>query len=152
MLLTPYFPHQEIYKILQMLAVECINSGNDNFLNQYLKKVHQTVKFRQALDQLSSPAMPLSVNNNNNNNNNTATDKTTSLIGNYRFIAQNNFQDYPSPSSPPLQQQQQKRPGFGPIISLNRLIPPRSLDEINNRRPPISSKPIKISDVYNNSY
>ena len=59
-------------------------------------------------------------------------------------------EDYPPPS-PPLQQQQ-KRPGFGPIICLNRLIPPRSLDEINNRIPPISSKPVRISDASNNSY
>jgi hypothetical protein len=58
-LLTPYFPHQNISNILHTLAIECINSGNDKFLDQNLKKVRQTVKIRQALDQLSSPDLSL---------------------------------------------------------------------------------------------
>jgi hypothetical protein len=150
MLLTPYSPHQEICNILQMLAVECINSGNDNFLDQNLKKVRQTVKIRQALDQLSSPDLPLPVNSNNN----MATDRPTSLIGNSTFIAQNNFQNYrPYSSSPsPPQQPQQQGQNFQSINLLSLLLPPKNLDEINNWRPKIPPEPIRISDVSNNSY
>ena len=150
MLLTPYFPHQEICNKLQMLAVECITSGNDNFLDQNLKKVRQTVKIRQILDQLSSPDLPLPVNSNNN----MATDRLTSLIGNSTFIAQNNFQNYrPYSSSPsPPQQPQQQGQNFQSINLLSLLLPPKNLDEINNWRPKIPPEPIRISDVSNNSY
>ena len=116
-LLTPYLSHQEICTILQMLAIECTSSGNDYFLDQSLIKVRQTVKFRQDLDQPSSSDLPLSVNNNNNNNN-MATHRASSLIGNNRFIAQNNFQICPHLSPPPLQQPQQQGQNFHPITFL----------------------------------
>ena len=138
-LLTPYLPHQDIYIILQLLAVaECNKSGNDNFLDQILKIVRDAVKIRQARDQLSFPDLPLPVNNNNNNN--MATDRTTSLIGNYRFVAQNNFQNYPPFT--PLQQQplEQQGQNFYPILFYTLLRPPRSLDEISNIMRNISAK------------
>jgi hypothetical protein len=76
--------------MLTLLTIECISSGNDNFLDQNLIMVRQIVKFRHDLDQLSSPDLPLYMNNNNNNL--TATPRANSLIGNNRFIAQNSFQ------------------------------------------------------------
>jgi hypothetical protein len=132
MLLTPYFSHQELFNMLKLLAIECIRSGNNNFLGQMLILVRQKVKFRQDLDQLLSPDLPLSVNNNNNM---AVTDRATSLIGNNRFIVQNNYQNYPPPftSPPPLQQlPQQQGHNFHPIFFLTLLRPPRSLDEISN--------------------
>jgi hypothetical protein len=132
MLLTPYFSHQELFNMLKLLAIECIISGNNNFLGQMLILVRQKVKFRQDLDQLLSPDLPLSVNNNNNM---AVTDRATSLIGNNRFIVQNNYQNYPPPftSPPPLQQlPQQQGHNFHPIFFLTLLRPPRSLDEISN--------------------
>jgi hypothetical protein len=144
-LLTPYLSYQDICYILQLLNIQCISSGNDDFLDQNLIKVRQTVKFRQDLDQLASPDPPLYMNNNNNNL--AATDRANSLIGNNRFIAQNSFQIYPLysplPPTPPLQQQPLKQQGqnFHPIFFLTLLRPPRSLDEISNIMHNISPKP-----------
>jgi hypothetical protein len=141
MLLTPYFAHQELFNMLKLLAIECISSGNNNFLSQMLILVRQTVKFRQDLDQLSSPDLPLSVNNNNM----AVTDRATSLIGNNRYIVQNNYQNYSppftSPPPPPLQLPQQQGHNFHPIFFLTLLRPPRSLDEISNIMHNISPKP-----------
>jgi hypothetical protein len=124
------------------LVIECISSGNDDFLDQNLIKVRQIVKFRQDVDQLSSADLPLSMNNNM-----AVTDRASSLIGNNRFITQNNFQKSPpcftSPPSPPplLQQQpQQQEQNFHPIFFLTLLRPPRSLDEISNNMHNISPK------------
>jgi hypothetical protein len=136
-LLTPYLSHQDICNILQILNIECISSGNNNFLDQMLIQVRQTVKFRQDLDQLLSPRQPLSVNNNNNL---AATARANSVIGNNRFIAQNSFQMYPlysplPPSpQPPLEQQplEQQGQNFHPIFFYTLLRPPKSLDEISN--------------------
>jgi hypothetical protein len=107
-----------------------------------LIKVRQIVKFRQDVDQLSSADLPLSMNNNM-----AVTDRASSLIGNNRFITQNNFQKSPpcftSPPSPPplLQQQpQQQEQNFHPIFFLTLLRPPRSLDEISNNMHNISPK------------
>src|SRR5215212_8893655 len=142
MLLTPYFAHQELFNMLKLLAIECIRGGNNNFLSQMLILVRQTVKFRQDLDQLSSPDLPLSVNNNNM----VVTDRATSLIGNNRYIVQNNYQNYSPPFTsppppPPLQLPQQQGHNFHPIFFLTLLRPPRSLDEISNIMHNISSKP-----------
>jgi hypothetical protein len=139
-LLTPYFPHQDICNMLQLLAAGSIRAGNNNFLSEILKMVRQTVKFRQDLDQLSSPDLPLSVNNNNNM---AATDRATSLIGNNRFIAQNNYQNYTPPftSPPPLQLPQQQGHNFHPIFFYTLFRPPRSIDEISNIMHNISPKP-----------
>ena len=64
-----------------------------------------------------------------------ATDRATSLIGNNRFIAQNNFQNYTPPFTsppPPLQQlPQQQGHNFHPIFFLTLLRAPRSIDEIS---------------------
>jgi hypothetical protein len=100
-LLTPYLSHQDIRNKLKQLSIQCISSGNDFILDQMLIMVRQIVKFRHDLDQLSSPDLPLSVNNNNNNL--ADTPRANSLIGNNRFIAQNSFQMYPlhSPLPPP---------------------------------------------------
>jgi hypothetical protein len=139
MLLTPYFPHQDLFNMLKLLAIECIGSGNNNFLSEILKMVRQRVRLRQDLDELSSPDLPLSVNNNI-----AVTDRATSLIGNNRFIAQNNFQNYTPPfTSPPLLQQQPQQQGHNihPIFFLTLLRPPRSLDEISNIMHNISPKP-----------
>jgi hypothetical protein len=106
-LLTPYLSYQDICYILQVLNIQCIISGNNNFLDQMLILVRQNVKLRQDLDQLSSPDPPLYMNNNNNL---AATPRANSLIGNNRFIAQSSFQMYPlhshlpPPPPPPLQQ------------------------------------------------
>lgn len=89
-------------------------------MDQNLKKVRQTVKIRQALDQLSSPDLPLSVNNNN-----MAINRVSSLNGNNRFINQNNFQNYYPPSTSPFQQERSNiitDPGQTPIIE--PIIPP----------------------------
>jgi hypothetical protein len=137
-LLTPYLSHQDICTILIPLVIECISSGNDDFLDQNLIKVRQIVKFRQDVDQLLSPDLPLSMNNNM-----AVTDRASSLIGNNRFITQNNFQKSPpSFNSPPrLQQQsQQQEQNFHPIFFLTLLRPPRSLDEISNSMRNISPK------------
>jgi hypothetical protein len=141
-LLTPYLSHQDICTILIPLVIECISSGNDNFLDQNLIMVRQIVKFRQDLDQLSSSDLPLYMNNNNNL---TATPRANSLIGNNRFIAQNSFQMYPlhSPLSPPppLQKSlEQQGQNFHPIFYYTLLRPPRSLDEISNIMRNISAK------------
>ena len=145
MLLTPYFPHQNICNILQMLAVECINSGNDNFLDQHLKKVRQTVKIRQSLDQLLSSDLPLSVNNNNS-----ATDRATSSIGNNTFVAQNNVQNYRHSFSPtPQQQPQQHVENFQPLNLLSFFLPPKSLDEISKGMRKMPPTPIKLNDAHN---
>jgi hypothetical protein len=106
-LLTPYLSYQDICYILQVLNIESIISGNNNFLGQMLIQVRQKVKFRKDLDQLLSPDPPLYMNNNNNL---AATPRANSLIGNNRFIAQSSFQMYPlhshlpPPPPPPLQQ------------------------------------------------
>jgi hypothetical protein len=103
-----------------------------------LIKVRQIVKFKQDVDQLSSADLPLSVNNNM-----AVTDRASSLIGNNRFITQNNFQKSPpSFTSPPLlqQQPQQQEQNFHPIFFLTLLRPPRSLDEISNSMHNISPK------------
>jgi hypothetical protein len=106
-LLTPYLSYQDICYILKVLNIQCIISGNNNFLDQMLILVRQNVKLRQDLDQLSSPDPPLYMNNNNNL---AATPRANSLIGNNRFIAQSSFQMYPlhshlpPPPPPPLQQ------------------------------------------------
>ena len=96
------------------------------------------VKIRQALDQLSSPGLPLSVNNNNN----IETDRATSLIRSNAVIAQIDFQIYRHSSSSPSPPQQQGQ-NFQPINLLSLLLPPRSLDEINNWRPKIPPEPNK---------
>lgn len=139
-LLTPYLSHQDICAILTLLAIEIINSGNNHFLDQMLIQVRQTVKFKQDRDQLLSPDLPFSVNNNNNHMA-AATPRVNSLIRNNRFIAQNNFQNYP-PSSTPLQQQplEQQVQNFYPILFYTLLRPPRSLDEISNIMRNISAK------------
>jgi hypothetical protein len=144
-LLTPYLSHKDICTILTPLVIECISSGNDDFLDQNLIKVRQIVKFRQDVDQLSSADLPLSVNNNM-----AVTDRASSLIGNNRFITQNNFQKSPPFTSPPpsftsppplLQQQpQQQEQNFHPIFFLTLLRPPRSLDEVSNNMHNISPK------------
>jgi hypothetical protein len=144
MLLTPYFPHQEICNILQLLVVQCINNENDNCLDQHLKKLHQTVKIRQSLDQLSSPDLPLPVNNNNS-----ATDRATSLIGNNTFVAQNNFQNYRRSFSPTPQQPQQHGENFQPINLLSFFLPSKSLDEISKDMHKIPPKLIKINGADN---
>jgi hypothetical protein len=140
-LLTPYLSHQDICTILTPLVIECISSGNDDFLDQNLIKVRQIVKFRQDVDQLSSPDPPLYMNNNNNL---AATPRANSLIGNNRFITQNNFQKSPPSftSPPPLlrQQPQQQEQNFHPIFFYTLLRPPRSLDEISNNMHNISPK------------
>jgi hypothetical protein len=105
-----------------------------------LIKVRQIVKFRQDVDQLSSPDLPLSMNNNM-----AVTDRASSLIGNNRFITQNNFRKSPpsftSPPPPLLQQQpQQQEQNFHPIFFLTLLRPPRSIDEIHNNMHNISPK------------
>jgi hypothetical protein len=97
------------------------------------------VKTRQALDQLSYPGLPLSVNNNNNN---TATDRATSLIRSSAVIAQIDFQIYRHSSSSPSPPQQQGQ-SFQPINLLSLLLPPRSVDQINNWRPKIPPEPNK---------
>lgn len=101
--------------------------------------VRQNVKFRQDLDQLLSPDPPLYMNNNM-----AVTDRASSLIGNNRFITQNNFQKSPPSftSPPPLlrQQPQQQGQNFHPIFFLTLLRPPRSLDEISNSMHNISPK------------
>jgi hypothetical protein len=138
-LLTPYLSHQDICTILTPLVIECISSGNNNLLDEILIQFRPIVKFRQDLNQLLSPDLPLSVNNNM-----AATDRATSLIGNNRFIAQNNFQKSPPSftSPPPLlqQQPQQQEQNFHPIFFLTLLRPPRSLDEISNSMHNISPK------------
>ena len=139
-LLTPYLSHQDICTILIPLVIECISSGNDDFLDQNLIMVRQIVKFRQDVDQLSSADLSLSMNNNL-----TATPRANSLIGNNRFIAQNSFQMYPlhSPLSPPppLQKSlEQQGQNFHPIFYYTLLRPPRSLDEISNIMRNISAK------------
>jgi hypothetical protein len=138
-LLAPYLSHQDICTILTPLVIECISSGSDDFLDQNLIKVRQIVKFRQDVDQLSSPDLPLSMHNNM-----AVTDTASSLIGNNRFITQNNFQKSPPSftSPPPLlqQQQQQQEQNFHPIFFLTLLRPPRSLDEISNNTHNISPK------------
>jgi hypothetical protein len=139
-LLTPYLSHQDICTILIPLVIECISSGNDNFLDQNLIMVRQIVKFRQDVDQLSSADLSLSMNNNM-----AVTDRASSLIGNNRFIAQNSFQMYPlhSPLSPPppLQKSlEQQGQNFHPIFYYTLLRPPRSLDEISNIMRNISAK------------
>ena len=139
-LLTPYLSHQDICTILIPLVIECISSGNDDFLDQNLIMVRQIVKFRQDVDQLSSADLSLSMNNNL-----TATPRANSLIGNNRFIAQNSFQMYPlhSPLSPPppLQKSlEQQGQNFHPIFYYTLLRPPRSLDEISNNMHNISPK------------
>jgi hypothetical protein len=146
-LLTPYLSYQDICYILQVLNIQCIISGNNNFLDQMLILVRQNVKFRQDLDQLSSPDPPLYMNNNNNL---AATPRENSLIGNNRFIAQSSFQMYPlhshlpppPPPPPPLQQQSLEQQGqnFHPIFFYTLLRPPRSLDEISNIMRNISAK------------
>jgi hypothetical protein len=141
-LLTPYLSHQDIHDMLTLLYIECISSGNDDFLDQNLIKVRQTVKFRQDLDQLSSPDPPLYMNNNNNNL--AATPRANSLIGNNRFIAQNDFQiDSSPPFTPPLLQLLQKQQGQNvhPIFFYTLLRPPRSLDQISSSMYNISPKP-----------
>ena len=139
-LLTPYLSHQDICALLTLLAFESINSGNNHFLDQMLIQVRQTVKFKQDRDQLLSPDLPFSVNNNNNHMA-AATPRTNSLIGNNRFIAQNNFQNYPP--STPLQQQplEQQGQNFYSILFYTLLRPPRSLDEISKIMHNISPKP-----------
>jgi hypothetical protein len=142
MLLTPYLSYQDICYILQLLNIQCISSGNDDFLDQNLIKVRQTVKFRQDLDQLSSPDPPLYMNNNNNNL--AATPRANSLIGNNRFIAQNDFQiDSSPPFTPPLLQllQEQQGQNVHPIFFYTLLRPPRSLDQISSSMYNISPKP-----------
>jgi hypothetical protein len=139
-LLTPYLSHQDICTILIPLVIECISSGNDNFLDQNLIMVRQIVKFRQDVDQLSSADLSLSMNNNL-----TATPRANSLIGNNRFIAQNSFQMYPLHSPllppPPLQKSlEQQGQNFHPIFYYTLLRPPRSLDEISNIMRNISAK------------
>ncbi len=142
-LLTPYLSYQDICYILKVLNIQCINSGNTYFLDQMLILVRQNVKFRQDLDQLSSPDPPLYMNNNNL----AAIARANSLIGNNRFIAQNSFQMYPLysplPPPPPLQQQllEQQGQNFHPIFFYTLLRPPRSLDEISNNMYNISPKP-----------
>jgi hypothetical protein len=145
-LLTPYLSHQDIHNKLKQLSIQCISSGNDFILDQMLIMVRQIVKFRHDLDQLSSPDLPLSVNNNNNNNL-ADTPRANSLIGNNRFIAQNSFQMYPlhsplPPPPPPLQQQPLEQQGqiFHPIFLYTLIRPPRSLDEISNIMRNISAK------------
>jgi hypothetical protein len=145
-LLTPYFSHQDIRNMLKQVIIECISSGNDFFLDQTLIMVRQNVKFRQDLNQLMSPDLPLSVNNNNNNL--ADTPKANSLIGNNSFIAQNSFQMYPlysplpPPPQPPLRQQPLEQQGqiFHPIFFYTLVRPPRSLDEISNIMHDISRK------------
>jgi hypothetical protein len=139
-LLTPYLSHQDICTILIPLVIECISSGNDNFLDQNLIMVRQIVKFRQDVDQLSSADLSLSMNNNL-----TATPRANSLISNNRFIAQNSFQMYPLHSPllppPPLQKLlEQQGQNFHPIFYYTLLRPPRSLDEISNIMRNISAK------------
>jgi hypothetical protein len=141
-LLTPYLSHQDIHNMLTLLTIERISSGNDNFLDQNLIMVRQIVKFRHDLDQLSSPDLPLYMNNNNNL---AATPRANSLIGNNRFIAQNSFQMHPlhSPLPPPpaLQKSlEQQGQNFHPIFYYTLLRPPRSLDEISNIMRNISAK------------
>jgi hypothetical protein len=141
-LLTPYLSHQDIHNMLTLLTIERISSGNDNFLDQNLIMVRQIVKFRHDLDQLSSPDLPLYMNNNNNL---AATPRANSLIGNNRFIAQNIFQIHPlhSPLPPPpaLQKSlEQQGQNFHPIFYYTLLRPPRSLDEISNIIRNISAK------------
>ncbi|HYZ96629.1 MAG TPA: hypothetical protein VE524_08540 [Nitrososphaeraceae archaeon] len=143
-LLTPYLSHQDIHNMLTLLTIERISSGNDNFLDQNLIMVRQIVKFRHDLDQLSSPDLPLYMNNNNNL---AATPRANSLIGNNSFIAQNSFQMHPlhSPLPPPpaLQKQpplEQQGQNFHPIFFYTFLRPPRSLDEISNIMRNISAK------------
>ena len=136
-LLTPYLSYQDIWNILKVLNIQCIDSGNTYFLDQMLILVRQKVKFREDRDQLFSPDPPLYMNNNNNL---AATPRANSLIGNNRFIAQNSFQIYPlhsplpPPPPPPLQQQSLEQQGqnFHPIFFYTLLRPPRSLDEISN--------------------
>ena len=72
-----------------------------------------------------------------------ATDRATSLIGNNRFIAQNNFQSYPPPFTLPLLQLPLEQQGQNthPIFFYTLLRPPRSLDDISNSTYNISSKP-----------
>jgi hypothetical protein len=139
-LLTPYLSHQDIHNMLTLLYIECISSGNDNFLDQNLIMVRQKVKFRQDLDQLSSPDLPLYMNNNIL----AATPRANSLIGNNRFIAQNSFQMHPlhSPLPPPPQQQplEQQGQNFHPIFYYTLARSPRSLDEISNIMRNISAK------------
>ena len=140
-LLTPYLSYQDICNMLTLLNIQCISSGNYYFLDQMLILVRQNVKFRQDLNQLMSPDQPLSVNNNNMAD----ADRARSLIGNNRFIAQNNFQIYsrpPSPPSPPPLQQSLEQQGqiFHPIFYYTLLRPPRSLDEISNIMRNISAK------------
>ncbi len=143
-LLTPYLSYQDICYILKVLNIQCIISGNNNFLDQMLILVRQNVKLRQDLDQLSSPDPPLYMNNNNNL---AATPRANSLIGNNRFIAQSSFQMYPLHSHlppqppPPLQQSlEQQGQNFPPIFFYTLLKPPRSLDEISNIMRNISAK------------
>ena len=141
-LLTPYLSHQDIHNMLTLLTIERISSGNDNFLDQNLIMVRQIVKFRHDLDQLSSPDLPLYMNNNNSL---AATPRANSLIGNNRFIAQNSFQMHPlhSPLPPPpaLQKSlEQQGQNFHPIFFYTLLRPPRSLDEISNIMRNISAK------------
>ena len=144
MLLTPYLSYQDICYRLQLLKVQCISSGNDDFLDQNLIQVRQIVKFRQDLDQLASPDPPLYMNNNNNNL--AATPRANSLIGNNRFVAQNSFQMYPLyspiPPPPPLQQQPLKQQGqnLHPIFYYTLARPSRSIDEISNIIRNISAK------------
>jgi hypothetical protein len=144
-LLTPYLSYQDICYILKVLNIQCIISGNNNFLDQMLILVRQNVKFRQDLDQLSSPDPPLYMNNNNL----AAIARANSLIGNNRFIAQSSFQMYlhhshlppPPPPPPPLQQSlEQQGQNFHPIFYYTLLRPPRSLDEISNIIRNISAK------------
>ena len=137
--------YQDICYILKVLNIQCIISGNNNFLDQMLILVRQNVKLRQDLDQLSSPDPPLYMNNNNNNL--AATPRANSLIGNNRFIAQSSFQMYPlhshlpPPPPPPLQQSlEQQGQIFHPIFYYTLLRPPRSLDEISNIMRNISAK------------
>jgi hypothetical protein len=143
-LLTPYLSYQNICNILQILNIQCISSGNNYFLDQMLILVRQNVKFRQDLNQLASPDLPLYMNNNNNNL--AATPRANSLIGNNRFIAQNSFQMYPLhspllPPSPPQQQPpEQQGQNFHPIFYYTLARPPRSLDEISNIIHNISAK------------
>ena len=125
--------------MLTLLTIECISSGNDNFLDQNLIMVRQIVKFRQDLDQLLSPDPPLYMNNNNNL---AGTARANSLIGNNRFIAQNNFQSYSHPFTPPVLQLplEQQGQNIYPIFFYTLLRPPRSLDEISNIMRNISAK------------
>ena len=144
-LLTPYLSHQDIHTLLTLFAFESIISGNDHLLDQMLVQARQTVKFRQARDQLLSSDPSLYMNNNNNL---AAIPRTNSLIGNNTFIAQNRFQMYPLysplplPPLPPLQQQPQEQQGqiFHPIFLYTLVRPPRSLDEISNIMRNISAK------------